>query len=45
MNINVPDILVDVKEDDAVVDQFNLKALVQTIVDFILKILKFEFDM
>ncbi len=45
MEIKVPDINVDVKEDEQVVDSFNLKDLIQSIVDFILKILKFEFDM
>lgn len=38
------DIIVDVKgEDEAVVDSFNLKDIINTIIAFIAKILKFEF--
>lgn len=39
------DVIVDVYEDDAKVDSFNLKDLINTIIEFIKKILKFEFEM
>lgn len=38
------DVVVDVKdENDAVVEQFSLKALINLIIDFINKLIKFEF--
>lgn len=38
------DVVVDVKdENDAVVEQFSLQALINLIIDFINKLIKFEF--
>ena len=38
-------VIVDVKdENEAVVDSFNLKNIINMIIEFIAKILKFEFD-
>lgn len=38
------DVIVDVYEGEEKVDSFNLKDLLNTIIEFIKKILTFEFD-